>query len=353
MGDLDEAQWRVPRLAIVNPVAWELGHVGWFAERWTLRWQGSVAPLKPAHWVNADAWFDSARVPHNARWDLPLPSRTELLDYLAWQLAATLALLRDADDLYFFRLALAHELMHGEAWAYTRQTCAYPAPVGWRRPRAAARAELHWPGGAVWLGAQRDADFVFDNEKWSHCVDLKPFSISSAVVTEGEFARFVEAGGYGERRVWSEAGWQWRCGEGAVEPFAWRRSGAGWEVREFDDWRAIDPAAALVHVNAWEAEAWCAWAGRRLPTEAEWEVAARAGLIEWGEVWEWTASDFLPYPGFAADPYREYSLPWFGSHRVVRGASVMTGHELRDPGFRNFYTPERRDVFVGFRACAA
>ena len=108
-----------------------------------------------------------------------------------------------------------------------------------------------------------------------------------------------------------------------------------------------------MHLTAYEAEAWCRWAGRRLPTEAEWECAAlSAPGFSWGQAWEWTASQFQPYPGFTPHPYREYSEPWFGSRRVLRGACVATAPTLAHPRYRNFFEPQRNDVFAGFRSCA-
>lgn len=201
------------------------------------------------------------------------------------------------------------------------------------------------------------------------------------LLTQGEFASFVDDGGYQTRALWSDAGWAWRAEVGAAHPIWWRRDGAGdWQCRAFDRWVQIDaqPYRPMIHVNAHEAEAWCRWAGRRLPSEAEWEVAARGAPIagnlglgdtadvgafgdldsRWGcrqmigNVWAWTATAFGPYIGFVADPYKEYSEPWFGDHRVLRGGCFVTQQRLLRPTWRNFYTPDRRDVWAGFRTCA-
>ena len=138
-----------------------------------------------------------------------------------------------------------------------------------------------------------------------------------------------------------------------LQPAYWRRSEGAWEQRAFDRWEPLHPPAPMRHVTAYEAEAYCAWAGRRLPTESEWEFATLNGSIAWGDsVWEWTASPFAPYPGFRADAYRDYSEPWFHTHRSVRGGSKATTRRLVDPKFRNFYCPHRNDIFVGFRTAA-
>ncbi len=402
---LGEAELLGPRLAIVNPPLWELGHLAWFQERWVLRAARGLPSLRP----DADALYDSMAVPHDTRWSLPLPGLTETLGYLREVLARVVALLeRGEADPYFVRLSIFHEDMHWEAMAFTRQTLGLSSPWG-RGPVEAAGGvggldgDVEVPGGTFQLGATEGADFVFDNEKWAHPVELAPFRIARAPVTQRRFAEFVDDGGYGRRELWSEAGWRWREAAGATRPLHWDRTGGAWRRRDFDRWVTLEPDRPMVHAGWFEAEAWCRWAGRRLPTEAEWEAAAagergaggrlapRKRRFPWGDaeatperahldaraphpldvgalpagesafgcrqlignVWEWTQSDFLPYPGFVADPYRDYSQPWFGTHKVLRGGSFATPARLLRNTWRNFYTPDRRDPWAGFRTCAA
>jgi iron(II)-dependent oxidoreductase len=229
-----------------------------------------------------------------------------------------------------------------------------------------------------------------------------PFRIARDAVTQGEFRAFVEAGGYVRQEWWSEAGWRWREAVRARHPVYWRAAAGGsWQRRRFDSWVPLETELPVLHVSWFEAEAYCAFAGRRLPTEAEWEAAASAmrnggslgatrrrypwgeekpdakhahldgGSIECvpasaladgdsafgcrqmlGNVWEWVQDDFRPYPGFSADDYREYSEPWFGTHKVLRGGCFVTRARLIHNRWRNFYTPDRRDVWAGFRTCA-
>ncbi len=402
--DLAGARELGPRLDIVNPPRWELGHVGWFQEYWCLRRSapGLYAPERTASILpNADALYNSATVPHEARWSLPLPEFEATLAYrdeVLARLAERLARPCDPEDAYFAQLAARHEDMHAEAFHYTRQTLAYPAPAFEARGHPAgepAGGDAEIPGGVFRLGASAEDGFVFDNEKWAHPIVLAPFRIARAAVSNSEFAAFADAGGYERMEHWSAAGWRWLRSAQRRAPLYWRRAGTGWERRRFERWEPLPPEEPVVHVSWYEADAYCRFAGRRLPTEAEWEFAAtwdpvarRKRLFPWGDeawgpqranlehaapasvhaypagdspwglrqmignVWEWTASTFLPYPGFLRDPYAEYSVPWFATHRVLRGGSFATPPDVARPTFRNFYTPDRADIFAGFRTCA-
>jgi iron(II)-dependent oxidoreductase len=408
VADLSDEQLMGPRLAIVNPLLWEIGHVAWFQEKWALRHAAGRPSVRPG----VDELYDSAAIAHDTRWDLMLPSRLDTLAYLTGVRDAVLERIEAGNlsdnDRYFIQLGVFHEDMHNEAFAYTRQTHGFPAPRSFHPEAHCGAAEggplngdAEIPGGRFMLGALPGGSFVFDNEKWAHPVEVRPFAIARAAVTQGEFQDFVEAGGYQRREVWSEPGWNWLLAVGASHPLYWHREGAGrWLRRNFDHWSQLEPHRPVLHVNWWEAEAYCKWAGRRLPTEVEWEVAASAegtehGLAEakryfpWGDswpnsqqanlgatsggaadvaafpagesafgcrqmignVWEWVADDFEPYPGFEIDPYREYSEPWFSTHKVLRGGAWTTQPRLLRNTWRNFYKPDRRDVWAGFRTC--
>lgn len=392
--DLRDDLLLVPMLDTINPILWEIGHVASFAEFWTLRHLHDRDPMIPG----ADELYDSAKVAHNTRWSLPLPSRAETMDFMARQLDDTLNHpCADERAGYFNTLCLFHEDMHDEALIYTRHILAYPqpqlafAPV----PASAERIEgdAHVPAGNYVIGARPGDGFVFDNEKWAHEVFLDAFSIAKRTVTNAEFAAFVEAGGYRRDEFWTAEGLEWRNESGAERPAYWRKANGGWERRQFDRYRPLREREPVVNVNAFEAEAYCAWAGRRLPTEAQWEAAASGPLharYPWGDapwtperanldahyggvcevdafagsagpfgcvqmignVWEWTATPFLPYPGFSPDAYKEYSQPWFTTHRCLRGGAWSTRARMISNRWRNFYRPQRVDIIAGFRTCA-
>lgn len=407
IADLDAAQRMGPRLPTVNPLHWELGHIAWFAERWMLRRDGAPS-LRP----DADALYDSIQVGHALRWDLPLPSAEATAAYLQAVLERCVARIgaatATADDHFHARYVVHHEDMHGEAIAYTRQTLGYPAPelaasdpIAQTEP-AWVPAEPHAddievPGGRVQIGAAPADGFCFDNEQGRHAVVIPTFRMARTRVTQAQFAAFVDDGGYAEASWWCPAGYAWKQRTGARSPVYWAQRDGQWWGRSFAQWTPLRGDAPVVHVCAYEADAYCRWAGRALPTEAQWEHAAayqRDGSRRrrpWGaepagpdraqldgagpaslsvaalpagdsalgfrqligNVWEWTADWFHPYPGFRPDPYRAYSEPWFGSHRVLRGASRWTRSRMVRNTLRNYAVPTRNDLFAGFRTCAA
>jgi gamma-glutamyl hercynylcysteine S-oxide synthase len=419
VSDLTDEQLTVPKMEIVNPFRWELGHVAFFYDVFLLRVLGSERFLLEG----AEKLYDSFNVgnplagDHDERWNLPLPSREETLGYMARVQERVIQRLdHDPDDResYLYVLSVLHEDMHAEAFTYMRQTLEYPEPRLSVGKENSAQFEISGgplprdvdiPGGVFHLGASPDAPFVFDNEKWAHPVEVRPFRIARAPVTNAEFARFVDDRGYLRRELWSHQGWAWRAKTGAEHPAYWMRGESGWLRRRFDRMVPLEPHHPVSHVNWYETEAYCNWAGRRLPTEAEWEMAAGAepaaggkGITgykrkyPWGDdpptadranldcrrlecadvgafpsgdsafgcrqmvgnVWEWTASAFFPFPGYVVDsPYREYSAPWFGYRKVLKGGAWATRSRLAWITYRNFFQPDRRDIIAGFRTCTS
>ena len=409
ISDLSDAQLEVPELDHVNPPRWELGHIAFFFEAMFLRTLGEHRELLP----NADELFDSFHVAHGTRWSIPLLSREQTLDYMARVEQVVLERLdaggavADAPETYLAMLCSLHEDMHGEALTYMRQTLCYAPPSLGAQLRTepeptangdALSGDVEIGGRRFLMGADPSDSFVFDNEMWAHPVDVEAFRIARTPVTNEAFCAFVEDSGYSRRELWSIEGWIFRDAHDLDHPVYWEKQGDAWHQRRFDNVVPLAPNEPVVHVSWFEAEAYCRWAGRRLPSEAEWELAAsgepggerkrrypwgdeeptparanldgsRLGVIDvsalpdsdsgfgcrqmLGNVWEWTASAFYPYPGYIVDtPYREYSAPWFGYHKVLKGGAWATRSRLANIIYRNFFLPNRNDILAGFRTCA-
>jgi gamma-glutamyl hercynylcysteine S-oxide synthase len=413
MRDLTDEQMLGTQMRIVEPPIWELGHVGWFQDRWILQHLDYHRPADE----KAEVLYNSFKIPNEDRWDLFFPSRGQTFEYITDILEQIINRLDARDptqeEKYFYDLVLNHEEMHSETMHHIRQTHAYPAPKlsdtgisldGIEIETDFVPHDVEIPGGTYWLGATPDQPFVFDNEKWAHPVEIKPFHISATPVTFSEYLNFVEDGGYQRRSLWGDGGWAWLQSSAQDHPVFWKKDEQGkWLWRWFDQWKPLPLFFPMVNVNWYEANAFCEWAGRRLPSEAEWELAASAipqrevhgymkskrwypwgndhpapqhanlnsmagGLVDVrayprgdsafglrqmiGNVWEWTANTFLPYPGFTIDPYDTYSEPSFGQQKVLRGGCWATRPHVIRNTYRNFYTPDRNNIFAGFRTVA-
>ena len=408
-----------PRMGTVNPLRWEIGHVAYFYEYFILReLYGEESILGNDR---ADALYDSINVAHDDRWDLPLLSLADtkaymqgVLDKLGDKLAARLPdglanQTNSETDSFIYQFGVFHEDMHTEAFIWARQSLAYPTPnfantidAGKLRSVGAYAGFADIPGGRFRLGAEADAAFMFDNEKFAHDVEVKPFSIAKAPVTNAEFAEFIAADGYQSDVYWCEDGLKWKTENKARHPGYWINNGDGeWLMRRFDQTLPLAANEPVIHITWYEADAYCRWAGLRLPTEIEWEVAALGEADDdgnlssnkrrypWGDrypaddqsnldgralgcvdvaahasgdsafgcrqmlgnVWEWTSDTFQPYPDFSADAYTEYSTMLFDKTKVLRGGAWTSRSRMLHGTYRNFFEPHRWNIFSGFRTC--
>ena len=392
---------------IMSPLVWDLAHVGNFEELWLLR---EVAHASPLLQPEIDKLYDAFEHARAERAKLPLLGPAAARTYIGDVRGKALDVLerveldpesRLLNDAYVYRMVVQHEQQHDETMLATIQLMEGRAyPVVERRPppgRTVRPAEVRVDGGTFPMGTDVDP-WAYDNERPAHEVDLPAFWIETVPVDNAAYAGFVEAGGYADPRFWTEAGWAWRQKAGLEHPQFWHREGPGsWSRRRYGHAEALPPHEPAQHVCWYEADAYARWAGKRLPTEAEWEkaaswdpVARRKRRFPWGDeeaterhanlgqrhfgpasvgaypagasacgchqmvgdVWEWTSSDFTPYPGFGYFPYREYSDVFFGSdYKVLRGGSWATHASVARTTFRNWDWPIRRQIFAGFR-CA-
>ena len=359
----------IPLKTGLNLPVWELGHVAWFQEYWIARnlqrSQGLACDLlhlrKASLLKEADVWFDSAKVPHSARWELKLLTPQQCAQYAEQTLTQTLELLQKETDhsqaLYFYWLVLQHEAMHLEASAYMAQSLGIPFKALWAQEaenaenaqtsepnsqqlsveyRTSRVPSQSWKLGSIDFSSNspmQERPFCFDNELTEKICSIQDFEISLRPVNWAQYLEFVNATGY-------------------HLPNYIRKTETAFETEVFGCWVPLNKNASAVHLSWTDAQAYCSWAQCRLPTEAEWDCAAKTLTdFVWGDVWEWTQDTFAPYEGFVAHPYAEYSEPWFGTHKVLRGASHVTHSVLRHVDYRNFFTPERDDIYSGFRTC--
>ena len=360
----------------LNPPLWELGHLGWFQEHWIARnvqrrrgercdaTHPKLASILP----QADALFDPANLPR-ARGDAAaLPDPQTIRQYLVDTLETTLELLDgtpdlDDDALYFYRLALWREDACAERFAVQAQALGVDTGLLLPLVTRAPRAPLLFPATRWRLGSA-PGGFVPDREKWAHEVPLPEFEIDTQAVNWAQYAEFVEDGGYDDRRHWAAPGWDWVQAQGRRVPRYVDQMRQGVLVRRFGRLVHAPLAQPAAHLSWYEADAWCRWAGRRLPGEAEWEAAAIQGAtrgLRWGDVREWTAGTLRPYPGFDSaapgqprgDVARAAAAAGAaGARRVQRGASFATPGRLRHAKARHAAAPQRDAAFCGFRSCA-
>jgi iron(II)-dependent oxidoreductase len=393
---------------LMSPIAWDLGHIATFEDLWLVQ----NAFGRPALRADLGAVYDPFTAPRNVRGTLPYLRIEDALHYMETVRARTLDLLQSADrsdaaspllaDGFVYEMVLRHEQQHTETILQTLQIMtmeryAPSAARGLPDPDPIDGEMALIAAGPFEMGA-RARGFAYDNERPRHACELPAFLIDRLPITNGDMLRFVEDNGYARPELWDPEGWAWREREQVDLPRYWARSGADHTVRSFGDWQPVDLSLPVCHVSWYEADAYARWAGKRLPTEAEWEKAAAWdpatgdgsaspwGAQPWtermanldqlafacapaaayaggespcgmrhalGSVWEWTASRFEPYSGFRAFPYSEYSEEFFGGpYRVLRGGSWATQPDAVSTTFRNWDHPDRRQIFAGFR-CAA
>lgn len=399
---VDDDELTAQHSPLMSPLVWDLAHIGNQEEQWLLRAVAGRDAIRP----EIDSVYDAFEHPRAERPTLPLLSPAESRTYASDIRGRVLDILEAhplhgsalVDSAFAFGMIAQHEQQHDETMLITHQLRRGPAALDAPEPPGGGTtglpAEVLVPAGPFTMGTSAEP-WALDNERPAHHRQVDAFLIDTTPVTNGAFQAFVADGGYTDERWWAPEGWDQIRKHGIGAPLFWRREGGQWLRRRFGVTEPVPEDEPVLHVSWYEADAYARWAGRRLPTEAEWEKAARhdpasgrSRRYPWGDedptpgranlgqrhlrpapagaypegasplgirqligdVWEWTSSDFLPYPGFAAFPYREYSEVFFGpGHKVLRGGSFAVDPVACRGTFRNWDLPVRRQIFSGFR----
>lgn len=355
-----------------SPGKWHLGHTSWFFEAMILARAPGYAPVDERLQTLLNSYYEALgqRVARSERGLMTRPSLDEVMDYRREidrrMEARLLAGLADAQERYLFELGLNHEQQHQELFLMDLLNLMARSPLD---PAAYEHEPRFGPiecpkggwvqleGGLTPIGAGEDG-FAFDNEKPTHKVWLEPFSLAADLVTNQDWIAFINDGGYRRAELWLSDGWAQVKAEGWNAPLYWREESEGWSAMTLAGRRPIDPSAPVRHVSFYEADSYARWAGRRLPTEAEWEVAARLDPSRFSNlgnaVWQWTASAYLPYPGFRTTPgtAAEYNGKFMANQMVLRGGAFATPEGHARLSYRNFYYPHQRWMFAGVRLAA-
>ncbi|MFE3520986.1 ergothioneine biosynthesis protein EgtB [Streptomyces sp. NPDC059161] len=399
---VDDRELTAQHSPLMSPLVWDLAHIGNQEEQWLLRAVAGQEAIRP----EIDSLYDAFEHPRATRPSLPLLAPAEARRYAADVRGRALDVLERTplrggpltDGGFAFGMIAQHEQQHDETMLITHQLRGGPAALTAPEPPTGTTeglpAEVLVPGGPFIMGTSAEP-WALDNERPAHHRVVSAFHLDTTPVTCGAYLRFIEDGGYGDARWWEPAGWDMVREHDLSAPLFWRREGGQWLRRRFGVTEPVPNDEPVLHVSWYEADAYARWAGRRLPTEAEWEKAARHDPVSgrsrrypWGDadpteahanlgqrhlrpapagaypqgqsplgirqligdVWEWTSSDFLPYPGFVAFPYREYSEVFFGpGHKVLRGGAFSVDEVACRGTFRNWDLPVRRQIFAGFR----
>jgi len=355
-----------------SPGKWHLGHVSWFFETMILARRPDYVAVDPRLTVLFNSYYEALgdRVDRESRGLMTRPSLDQVIAYRDEVDSRMEARLAEglADDLerYLFDLGLNHEEQHQELFLMDMlnlmsRSPLDPAAYETEPRRGAVQARrLGWvsfEGGLTSIGVQ-EGEFAFDNERPTHKVWLEPFSIAADLTTNADWLGFIDDGGYQRPEFWLSDGWARVKAENWIAPLYWREEAAGWSVMTLAGRRPVDPAAPVRHVSFYEADAFARWSGRRLPTEMEWERAARIAHADFsnltGEVWQWTASSYAPYPGFRPTEGTacEYNGKFMANQMVLRGGAFATPEGHARPSYRNFYYPHQRWMFAGVRLAA-